>query len=63
MVYKEACMHIRATSVAYAGVRVKSTKCFYLCGGSLLKCFNNGIDKLQYPNMGVTNFRSHTIFT
>ena len=39
-------------------ILIKSTKCFYLCGGSSIKCFNNGIDKLQYPNMGITNFWS-----
>ena len=30
----------------------------YLYGSCLVKCFNNGIDKLQYPNMGITNFWS-----
>ena len=36
-------------------ILIKFTWCFYLCGGTLIKCFNNGIDKLQYPNMGITN--------
>ena len=42
---------------------IKSTKCFYLCGRSLIKCFNNGIDKVQYPNMGFTNFWSVQVVT
>ena len=33
-----------------------STKCLYLCGRSSMKCINNGIDTLEYPNMGISNF-------
>ena len=40
----------------HQAILIKSTKCFYLYGGSSIKCFNNGIDKLQYPNMGIPNF-------
>ena len=42
----------------HQAISIKSTKCFCLCGGSSIKCFSNGIDKLQYPNMGITNFWS-----
>ena len=42
----------------HQAILITSTKCFYLCGGSLTKYFNNGIDKLQYPNMGITNLWS-----
>ena len=28
-----------------------------LCGRSSMKCFNHEINKLQYPNMGITNLR------
>ena len=43
-------------------ILIESTKYFYLCGRSLIKYFikyfSNGIDKFQYPNMGITNFGS-----
>ena len=42
----------------HQAILFKSTKCFYLCGRSLIKCFNNGIDKLEYLNMGISNFWS-----
>ena len=38
--------------------RLYGTKCLYWCGASLIKCFNSGINKLQYRNMGITNFWS-----
>ena len=39
----------------HQAILIKSTKCLYLCGGSLIKYFNNGIDTLEYPNMGISN--------
>ena len=40
----------------HQAILIKSTKGFYLCDGSLIKCFNNRIDKLQYPKMVSINF-------
>ena len=38
---------------------IKSPECFHCeVYVSPMKCFNNGIDKSQFPNMGITNFWS-----
>ena len=36
---------------------IKSTE-WFLCGGSSIKCLDNEIEKLQFPNMSITNFWS-----
>ena len=37
---------------------INSIECFYLCGGSSIKCVNNEIDNCNTQNMDVTNFLS-----
>ena len=46
---------------------INSTECFYLCGGSSIKCVNKEIDKsVAIPKYGyhqLLECRSHTTFT
>ena len=37
---------------------INSIECFYLCGGSSIKCINNEIDNCNTQNMDITNFLS-----
>ena len=54
--YKNKTQPLYKLSMKHQAILIKSTKGFYLCDGSLIKCFNSRNDKLQYPNMISTNF-------